>query len=450
MYIPMRKKCKLNHFSSFTGGAQRVIIIPTVGDTQLGTDKLFFCRAANDEEAIFKWIKPDGEEVREGTDEHFETSIIDETTSSLVIRSAREDYEGQYRCEADFGDGESDNATIFVNIIQRPTFSNIIPYQEFLEGSTAVLSCDVEGIPLPVVTWLYQGRDVSLNRDDRFSLLPNHYLKIQSIHRSDGGTYRCEARIPDRNEVEFRDISVVVNYPATAHFRKMLKNVTAGLKEISLACLLMGHPQPKVTWKRNGEELRALSGKRKFNSDRTELTVFSLDQSDEGEYTCKAENQFGQAEAKLNLTVCDGNYRHTPTYFVHESEAAIQTAEGSVMLQEVFNLRTEVRILRNDFQKQMQELRNSLAKVKEIFERSHTVKVSPTPDYSFEANLFSHLPKSESVLPGAMSPTVSHLLSASPSPAFLTAVSTETTGLRRRKKREFSRTLSVSPAVDQP
>lgn len=45
----------------------------------------------------------------------------------------------------------------------------------------------------------------------RFVVLPNNYLQIRGIKKTDEGMYRCEGRILARGEVDFRDIHVIVN-----------------------------------------------------------------------------------------------------------------------------------------------------------------------------------------------------------------------------------------------
>ncbi|CAF2423420.1 unnamed protein product [Rotaria sp. Silwood2] len=76
-------------------------------------------------------------------------------------------------------------------------------------GSNVFLTCEVAGVPLPVVEWLYiapTGKQIVYpTDDDRISTLvrggPNahvltSWLQIQSLQRNDQGTYTCIASNP--------------------------------------------------------------------------------------------------------------------------------------------------------------------------------------------------------------------------------------------------------------
>jgi hypothetical protein len=73
-------------------------------------------------------------------------------------------------------------------------------------GSNVFLTCEVAGVPLPVVEWVYTAitgkQNVYPTDDDRISTLvrggPNahvltSWLQIQSLQRNDQGTYTCVA-----------------------------------------------------------------------------------------------------------------------------------------------------------------------------------------------------------------------------------------------------------------
>lgn len=59
-------------------------------------------------------------------------------------------------------------------------------------GTTAVLNCQAEGEPAPMIEWSRQGR--ALLGIDRFSTLSNGSLRISSAQKEDTAEYECLAR----------------------------------------------------------------------------------------------------------------------------------------------------------------------------------------------------------------------------------------------------------------
>lgn len=59
-------------------------------------------------------------------------------------------------------------------------------------GTTAVLNCQAEGEPTPMIEWSRQGRPLLGN--NRFSALSNGSLRIISAQKEDTAEYECVAR----------------------------------------------------------------------------------------------------------------------------------------------------------------------------------------------------------------------------------------------------------------
>ena len=63
---------------------------------------------------------------------------------------------------------------------------------------------------------------------------------------------------------------------------------------ISLTCPTKGSPPPKITWKKDGEELA--SGDRYVINNEGTLTILQAVLQDTGNYTCSAQNEAGVEE----------------------------------------------------------------------------------------------------------------------------------------------------------
>lgn len=281
----------------------QVTVVPSQVDVDVGESKFFSCQVTGGEAKDIFWFAPSGEKISANQQE---ISIVrnDEVSSTLSIYNVDIDDAGIYKCVVTTeGEGEME-ATVNVQIYQKMVFRNAPSPQEFTEGEDAVVVCDVVSVQTPSIMWKHKGRDVVLKKDVRFVVLANNYLQIRGIKKTDEGIYRCEGRIQARGEIAFKDIQVVVNVAPSVRARQTTVNATANLGEAAvLACDADGFPDPEISWTKDGEMIEDDSDKYKFTEDGSEMTIFNIDKSDEGDYTCIAENKAGEQEASILLKV---------------------------------------------------------------------------------------------------------------------------------------------------
>jgi hypothetical protein len=72
----------------------------------------------------------------------------------------------------------------------------------------------------------------------------------------------------------------------------------------SLRCDPEGAPQPKFTWRKNGN--RIASGGKYIVYDNGNLFMNRINVDDTGTYTCEAANEYGKAESSGKLIVKQG------------------------------------------------------------------------------------------------------------------------------------------------
>ncbi|XP_069470360.1 neural cell adhesion molecule 1 isoform X2 [Ambystoma mexicanum] len=281
----------------------QVNVVPNQVDVDVGESKFFSCQVTGGEAKDIFWFAPSGEKIDSNQQE---LSVIrnDEVSSTLSIYNVDIDDAGIYKCVATTeGEGEVE-ATVNVQIYQKMIFKNAPSPQEFTEGEDAVVICDVSSVQTPSIMWKHKNRDVVLKKDVRFVVLTNNYLQIRGIKKTDEGEYRCEGRILARGEIAFRDIQVVVNVAPVVRALQSTVNATANLGESAiLACAAEGFPDPEISWTKEGEMIEEDSDKYKFTEDGSKMTIFKVDKSDEGDYTCIAENKAGEQEASILLKV---------------------------------------------------------------------------------------------------------------------------------------------------
>ena len=70
---------------------------------------------------------------------------------------------------------------------------------------------------------------------------------------------------------------------------------------VSLTCPTKGSPPPKITWRKNGEELA--SGDRFLIDNEGTLTIPQAVLKDTGNYTCSARNEAGAEEVTSSIDI---------------------------------------------------------------------------------------------------------------------------------------------------
>ncbi|XP_077577948.1 neural cell adhesion molecule 1 [Stigmatopora nigra] len=264
-------------------------IITSKQDIQVGDELLLLCKAGG--EGHITWRKDD-----EDIDEEM-TTKVDESSSKLVIKSATVEDAGRYTCLCDFDSGHMDEVQTWIYVYEGPSFESTPIYHEFLEGTNGAVPCRVFGQPAVEVRWT----ESMSSHGKNVQQLPNNTLLFEKVKRQNAGTYVCQAQIKGRPVFKQLSISVVVNAPPTVHVNEEVKKVIAGPEtNVSLVCLVDGHPKPDITW--NMPTLYDPTH-HTFNSDRSQLTIRSVVREDYGEYICTATNKISESSAAIMLHV---------------------------------------------------------------------------------------------------------------------------------------------------
>ncbi|XP_050034079.2 protein sax-3-like isoform X1 [Dermacentor andersoni] len=191
------------------------------------------------------------------------------------------------------------------------------------------LRCGADGDPPPRITWFHDGKTV---RDSATRMvLPEgqlFFLQVQHSRREqDTGLYWCTATNP-LGTARSRNASVELAV-LRDEFRQLPKSVRVAAGEsATLECLPpRGHPEPTVTWFKDGAQVQPGTGRVRLLAQGS-LLVADVRPSDQGRYVCRAANMLGTRDSPPALLSV-----HTKPYFVRVPEDVTTLAEESVQFE---------------------------------------------------------------------------------------------------------------------
>ncbi|KAM4828240.1 contactin-5 [Thomomys bottae] len=165
-------------------------------------------------------------------------------------------------------------------------------------GSALRWECAATGRPRPAYRWLKDG--APLLPQSRLDVV-NGVLVIRAVDRSDAGMYQCLAENKYGSIYASAELKILASPPTfePSQLRKTI--VVTRDREVILECRPQGSPRPATTWRKGDRALR--ESKRIAVLPEGSLRILSAARSDEGDYTCHAENSFGTAQIVATLSV---------------------------------------------------------------------------------------------------------------------------------------------------
>ncbi|XP_051782260.1 roundabout homolog 1 isoform X1 [Erpetoichthys calabaricus] len=180
------------------------------------------------------------------------------------------------------------------------------------KGEPATLNCKAEGRPVPTIEWYKDGERVETDKDDprshRMLLHSGSLFFLRIVHgrrsKPDEGVYVCVAR-NYLGEAVSHNASLEVAI-LRDDFRQNPSDVmvAAGEPAVMECQPPRGHPEPTISWKKDGvpiddkdERITIRGGK---------LMITNARKSDAGKYVCVGTNMVGERESEIaELTVLE-------------------------------------------------------------------------------------------------------------------------------------------------
>nr|XP_045750736.1 roundabout homolog 4 isoform X2 [Mirounga angustirostris] len=182
------------------------------------------------------------------------------------------------------------------------------PQDQLLQGpGPAKMSCRASGQPPPTIRWLLNGQPLSMVPPDIHHLLPDGALLLlwppargraqdEQAQSTDLGVYTCEAS--NRLGTAVSRAARLSAADLREDFLTQPQDTVATVGEqVVLECgPPWGHPEPTVSWWKDGKPLALQPGRHTVS--RGSLQMARAEKSDEGSYMCVATNSAGRRESR--------------------------------------------------------------------------------------------------------------------------------------------------------
>nr|XP_029500270.1 contactin-5 [Oncorhynchus nerka] len=213
----------------------------------------------------------------------------------LEIPNVQLEDTGTYECKAENPRG----GTAFKGHIQIYTFPqwiSTINDSQLDSGDQLHWECKATGIPRPTYRWLRNGELIT--PQSRVEMV-NGELIIQKVQQADSGMYQCVAENKYGAIYCSAELKILASPPVFS-LNPVRLIATLG-KDVLLECKPRASPKPRVTWRRGDRRIHP--SRRIMLLRNNTLRIINSSRSDEGDYVCRAENQFGSAEMTAMLRV---------------------------------------------------------------------------------------------------------------------------------------------------
>ncbi|XP_042736978.1 immunoglobulin superfamily member 10 isoform X3 [Lagopus leucura] len=145
----------------------------------------------------------------------------------------------------------------------------------------------------------------------RIHVYPNGSLVIEAVTEKDAGDYLCVARNKIGDDLILMKVSITMK-PAKIDQKQYFKKLVPYGKDFQVDCKASGSPAPEISWSLpdgtviNNAMLADDSGHRSGRYvlfDNGTLYLNRAGATEEGDYTCYAQNTLGRDEMKIHITV---------------------------------------------------------------------------------------------------------------------------------------------------
>ncbi|XP_048583436.1 hemicentin-2 isoform X2 [Nematostella vectensis] len=200
---------------------------------------------------------------------------------------------------------------------QNPVTSKVGASVTALSGVTVTFVCQAIGLPVPTITWTFNGKPLTSHGQ---VTVTNQSVTIIKARSEDSGDYVCNATSANGQgsarsviKIEAGAKPRITSIGKVVSLLSSITNITANIGDnitllagstLKLRCPSDGLPKPFVKWTRYG--VRAMSNERQLiDSDSDTLTMVEVLPYDSGEVSCTVTNLRGSDKKTSSITVLE-------------------------------------------------------------------------------------------------------------------------------------------------
>ena len=172
------------------------------------------------------------------------------------------------------------------------------------EKAEAVFECEVDAFPSAKVTWLKDGKALTVKEGVEIQAQTDKGLYTLRIPQVDTtkhmGTIICRAE----NAIGTAEHPVQLNITTAPTLKAPLKDleVLRG-QDATFTVDIQGYPVPEITWSCGEQVLEGENETIAFSPDRKQLTIRNAQIPNENEYSIRIVNEFGETSSKAKLMI---------------------------------------------------------------------------------------------------------------------------------------------------
>ncbi|XP_064372533.1 immunoglobulin superfamily member 10 isoform X2 [Dromaius novaehollandiae] len=239
------------------------------------------------------------------------------SNGTLHVGNAAPADSGNYECIATSSTG-SERRVVRLVVEQRDTLPKIANASQKMTqlnfGDKLLLNCTATGEPKPRIIWRLPSRavvDQWHRMGSRIHVFPNGSLVIEAVTEKDAGDYLCVARNKIGDDLILMKVSITMK-PAKIDQKQYFKKLVPYGKDFKVDCKASGSPAPEISWSLPdgttiNNVMQADDGGRRSRRyvlfDNGTLYLNQVGITEEGDYTCYAQNTLGRDEMKIHITV---------------------------------------------------------------------------------------------------------------------------------------------------